>query len=72
MTKREALHRWLLDHGEWVYANQVPTELQRTVADAQGALRGLCETGRADFRIVGKYQYKGKIAPTPRTGPKEK
>ena len=73
MTKREALHKWLLKHGDWVYVNEIPRDVMPgNIPNLQGALRDLCNSGRADFRIVGKYQYRGKEAPTPRTGPKEK
>ena len=73
MTKRETLHRWLLKQGGWLYLNEIPADiLPGSMGNLQGALRDLCNSGRADFRIVGKYQYKGKVAPTPRTGPKEK
>ena len=71
MTKREALHRWLLDHGEWVYLREVPhKEMGMSLATCSSALASLCDSNRADFRIVGVKQYKGKLSPQQKRGMK--
>jgi len=71
MTKRESLHQWLLNQAEWLYLREIPNTFG-TAASVSCALRDLCKTGRADFRIVGLTQYKAKPAPTPtpKKGPK--
>ena len=70
MTKREQLHQWLMNVGDWVYARQVPYSMFNSIASASSALRDLCASGRADFRIVGIKQYRGKPGATPVKGPK--
>jgi len=72
ITKREVLHQWLLEKKDWVYLNEIPPDLLGgSIASLQCALRNLCESNRADFRIVGKYQYRGKPGLTPKRGPKK-
>lgn len=69
MTKRESIHQWLLTQSDWVYLNEVPKTFG-TPACISSALRDLCASDRADFRIVGLTQYRAKKAPTPKKGPK--
>jgi hypothetical protein len=69
MTKREQLHRWLIEHNDWVYLRDVPL-FNMTRETLSSALRALCDLGCADYRVVGLKQYKGKATPLPLKGPK--
>jgi hypothetical protein len=67
MTKREQLHRWLMERGDWVYLTEVPHEqLGMSRAAASSALIALCEYDCADYRVVGLKQYKGKAVTSKR------
>lgn len=69
MTKRELLHQWLLQRADWVYLREVPYEiLGMSRAGCSTALHDLCQTARADFRIVCNKQYIGKPGPAPIRG----
>ena len=69
MTKRDKLHAWLLEQPDWLYLNQIPhEEFGMTKPSLHSALRDLCESGRADYRIAGVRQYRAKQADAPKRG----
>lgn len=71
MTKRDRLHRWLMRHGDWAYLKEIPFEqFGMSRAGCSTAMRNLCDSGRADFRVVGYKQYRAKPGSTPVMGPK--
>jgi hypothetical protein len=71
MTKREALHQWLLRQDDWVYLAEVPYyRLGMSQATCSSALIDMCEQGRVDFRVVGLKQYRGVDKPQIKPGPK--
>lgn len=69
MTKRERLHKWLLETADWVYLRDVPVELfNMSLAGCSTALRDLVATKRAYCRVMGLKQYKAIDAPAPKRG----
>lgn len=71
MTKREKLHEWLMQIGEWVYLNEVPySDLSMSMPTCSTALLDFCKQGRAEFRVVGRHQYRGIPSAAIKPGPK--
>lgn len=71
MTKREQLHRWLIEQNDWMYLKQVPHEFfGMSKADCSSALIALCNFERAEFRVIGLKQYRGIAAEPMKMGPK--
>jgi len=61
INKTKRLHLWLLRQPDWIYLNEVPyKEFDLSREAAHETLTRLCNTNRADFRIMGLKQYKGK------------
>jgi len=61
MNKTQMLHKWLQEKADWVYLNEIPSQnFNLTRQSTHETLTRLCNSGRADFRILGLKQYRAK------------